>query len=160
MGRAITMDGRIHMAGGRLVKTDGQWGVVYEVAPEAQAFSRWQEGKFLEVERQFAQTWRASLSALDLLAVAAGIRAMGIDTKMCKTLNQAKSMADAIVNGKDKAFDRMKLAFLFLGIPRQFEQPILEKWSVAGYPPLSVYAPYAAYVLTVDIFFRSRWAHI
>lgn len=154
MGDAIPMNGRIPVAGGRPVKTDGQRGVVMEATPEAQAFSRWQEGKFLEVERQFAQTWRAALSDLDLLAVAAGMRAIGIDAKACKSLDEAKSMVDTIVRTKHNPLDLIKLAFLFLGIPRQFEQVILEKWGATGYPPLSVYAPFAAHVLTVEIFFQ------
>ena len=154
MGRVIPMNGRIPVAGGRPVRADGDSGVVYEASPEVEAFSRWQKGKFLDVEHQFAKTWRASLSALDLLAVAAGIRAMGIDAKTCKSLDQAKRMADTIVSAKDKPLDRMKLAFLFLDIPRQFEHPILEQWRVAGYPPLSVYAPFVAHVLTVEIFFQ------
>lgn len=153
MGKEIPMNGRIPIAGGRPVKSDGQKGIVIEEAPEYQAFSRWQEGKFLEVERSFAQIWRTSLNTLDLLAVAAGIRAMGIDAKTCKSLEQAKQMANAIINGA-RPSDCLKLAFLFFEIPHEFENHIIEKWSVTGYPPLSVYAPYAAYVLTVEIFLQ------
>ena len=108
----------------------------------------------MEVERQFAQTWRSALSNLDLLAIAAGIRAIVIGAEKCKSLDQAKSMADTIVCTKERPVDLLKLAVLFLGIPSQFERTILEKWSVAGYPPLSVYAPFAAHVLTVEFFFQ------
>ncbi len=154
MGGPIPMDGRIPVAGGRPVKSDGQTGVVIEATPEAQAFSRWQERKFMEVERQFAQTWRAALGDLDLLAVAAGMRAMGIDAKTCKSLDQAKLMADTIVRTMHRPLDLIKLVFLFLGIPHQLERVVLDAWGVAGYPALSVYAPFAAYVLTVEIFFQ------
>lgn len=154
MGRPVPMNGRIPVAGGRPVKADGRSGLVMEQAPEAQAFSRWQEGKFLEVERQFAQAWRSALSNLDPLAVAAGIRSMAIGADACKSLEQARGLADTIVQTKERPMDVLKLALLFLGIPIRFEQTIIEKWSAAGYPPLSVYAPFAAYVLTVEIFFQ------
>ncbi len=153
-GHSIPMNGRVPVAGGRPVRADGRSGVVYEPSPEVQAFSRWQEGKFLEVERLFAQAWRASLNALDLLGVAAAIRAMGIDAKTCRSLDKAKRMADTIVTAKDRLFDLMKLAFLFLDIPYDFERRVLEKWRIAGCPPLSVYAPFVAHVLSVEIFFQ------
>jgi hypothetical protein len=35
-------------------------GVVIDNPPEAQAFSRWQEGKFLDLEREHARAWRAA----------------------------------------------------------------------------------------------------
>jgi len=154
LGNPVPMNGRIPFAGGRPVKSGGRKGVVVGITPEAQAFSRWQEGDFFEVEHQFARAWRSALSNLDLLAVAAGIRAMGIDKKMCKSLDQARIMADTIVHIKDRPVDLLKLAFLFLGIPHKFERTILERWSTAGYLPLSIYAPFAAHVLTVEIFFQ------
>lgn len=154
LGNPIPMHGSIPVADGRLVKAEGRNGVVVEHTPEAQAFSRWQEGRFLEVERQFAQTWRSALSNMDLLAISAGIRAMVTDAEKCKSLEQAKNMADEIVNAQARPVDILKLVFIFLDIPIQFERTILEKWSAAGYPPFSVYAPFAAHVLTVEIFFQ------
>jgi len=80
MGFDVPMNGQIPVTGGRYVKSDeGKRGVVFEHSPEAQAFSRWQEGKFLELEREFAKVWRRSVENLDLLAAASSIRAMGID---------------------------------------------------------------------------------
>lgn len=153
-GNKVPMNGRIPIAGGRLVKADGERGVVINTTPEAKAFARWQKGEFLEVERQFAQYWRASLKDLDLLAIAAGIRAMGIDSKTCKTLAEAKSMADKIVRATGRPSDVIKFASLFLGIPRELEDTILEKWKAAGSPPLTDYAPFAAHVINVDTFFQ------
>jgi hypothetical protein len=154
MGNSIPMNGRIPVAGGRPVKVEGEVGVIFDLSPEAQAFSRWQNGEFLEVERQFAQSWRASLASLDLAAVASGMRACGIEPKTCKSLEDAKRLTDAIVSSTDNQSDQMMLAFLFLEIPGQYQRPILEKWTAAGCPPLSTYAPYAAYVLKVEVFFQ------
>jgi hypothetical protein len=128
--------------------------VVFEQSPEAEAFTRWQRGEFLRVERQFAKVWRAALDSLDLNAVAAGMRAMGINPQACKSLEEAKQVADSFTNGSDRPLDRMKLALILLGIPLQFESYALERWRAHSYPALSKYAPFAAHVLTAEIFFQ------
>jgi len=154
MGHDVPMHGSIPVAGGRPVKTKGKTGIVYKESPESEAFSRWQRGEFLQVERQFAKGWRTALDSLDLSAVVAGMRAMGIETKTCKSLTEAKQMADSFVSDKDKPFDRLKLALVILGIPLTYERSILERWQIYGYPALLDYAPYAAYVMSVEIFFQ------
>lgn len=153
MGNVVPMTGRIPVAGGRPVKSDGKQGVVYDPSPEAMALSRWRNREFLAVEREFARKWRTSLNELDLNAVAAAHRAMGID-ETCKSLEDARCQANAIINTQGKPIDRMKLAFLFLGIPKHLERPILARWQALGCPPLSVFAPYAAHVLAVEVFFQ------
>jgi hypothetical protein len=52
LGYPVAMDGRPLLSGGKPVKTKDQSGIVFDEAPEALAFSRWQAGKFLEVERE------------------------------------------------------------------------------------------------------------
>jgi hypothetical protein len=47
----------------------------------------------------------------------------------------------------------MALALRVLNVPRQFHNEIRTCWRKAGYPTLSNYAPYAAFVLTVELFF-------
>jgi len=49
MGNQIPLNGRIPVAGGRPVKSNGQSGKVFETLPEAEAFKRWQKGGFLVV---------------------------------------------------------------------------------------------------------------
>jgi hypothetical protein len=40
--------------------------MIFETMPEFDAFQRWQDGEFLEVERRSAAIWRKALSGLDL----------------------------------------------------------------------------------------------
>ena len=148
------MTGQVPLTGGRFVKSEGKVGVVYEESHEAKALSRWNAGKFLDVERLFAQDWRAMLIALDLGEVAKSFKSVGNDGKTCKSLEEARAIAQSLVSGRDKPFDRMKLALTFLGARPEVHRPILERWSIAGYPPISTYAPYAAYVVSVDVFFQ------
>lgn len=92
MGRSIPMNGQIPVAGGKAVRVDGRSGVIFEEPPEAEAFRRWQAGEFLEVERRFAKAWRNALNSIDLMTVAAGMRAMGINPQTCKSLEQPKRL--------------------------------------------------------------------
>ena len=94
------------------------------------------------------------LSALDLEEVAKSFKSVRIDGKTCKSLEEARAIAQSLVSGTDKPFDRMKLALTFLGAGPEVHRPILQRWSIAGYPPISTYAPYAAYVVSVDVFFQ------
>jgi hypothetical protein len=98
--------------------------------------------------------WREVLTSLDLKVIADGFRALGIDGKTCKSLPEAKALAQELVTTRDKPFERMKLAVAFLNAPREVHRRILERWSAVGYPPISDYAPYAAHVLTVEVFFQ------
>lgn len=154
MGYSVPMNGQIPVSGGRAVESDeGKKGLVFELSDEAQALSRWQDGNFLELERKFAIVWRRSLENLDLPAAASIIRAMGIDEKTCKTLNQAKQIAEGVISSWLPT-DIVKLASIFLGISPAQERLILDAWGRVGNTPFLAYAPYAAHVLTVEVFFR------
>jgi len=156
LGHAVPMTGQILLAGGRKVNVSGRSGSVFEQSPEAEAFSRWREHEFLEIERQYAQSWRRALSALDLRQVTKRFRALGIDGKSCRNLEDASALATSAVATSDRPSERMKLGLLFrfLNVPWLVQQQILKGWSIANYPPLVEYAPYAAYVLTVEMFFQ------
>ncbi len=154
MGNPLPMNGRIPVAGGRPVKSGKGVGYVYDQSPEAEAFSRWSNHDFLELERRFARAWRSSLEILDLKELAGPFAALGITGKTCKSLSDAKAIANAIVNSRKKPYDQMKLVAVFLDIPQQLIPSIIQRWHISGFQPLSQYAPYAAYVLQIEIFFQ------
>lgn len=154
MGYEVPMNHRIVVAGGRPVRSRGKSGVVYETSPEAKAFSRWQAGRFMEVEWQFARVWRDAVNGIDLAAGARHLRAMGITSKSCKTLKDAKDLADAVVCGQSNRLERMSLGFALLGVPTKVQRGILDRWRKSGCPPFHEFAPYAAHVATVDLFFH------
>ena len=154
MRNPVPMTGQIPIAGGHFVKVDGKTGTVFKKTPEADAFSRWQRQDFIEVERRYARIWRMVLSTLDLDEVAKSFKSLGIDGKSCNTLEDAKKIADSLIWNDEKPFDHMKLAIVFLNIPEHLHGEILKRWSIANYPPLANYAPYAAHVLAVEIFFQ------
>lgn len=154
LGNRVPMTGQIIVPGGRPVKSGAKTGVVFDQSPEANAFSRWQKREFMDIEHLYAREWRDMVTNLDLKEVASQFKKLGIDGKSCKTLEQAKILAEQIVSSTDKPFDRMQLVLLFLKIDRQYSFEILKRWSSTNYAPLSIYAPYVAYVYTVELFFQ------
>ena len=152
-GHTVPMRGRIPVAGGRPVKRDGKVGMVFNQSPEAEAFSRWQDGQFMDVERGMARQWRTELGAVDVAPITENLRKLGIDQKLCKSLEDCKTLAETIVHDNSKPFDRMALAIEFFGIARQHHRDILERWSLSSYQRIETYAPYTAYAMTVELFY-------
>jgi hypothetical protein len=154
LGHPVPLTGQIPMPGGQTVQLNGQTGLVFPQAPEIEAMSRWQAGQFQEVEHIVAREWRRSVSELDLKGMAETMQAIGINGKTCKSLDQAAKMARDIVQSSNKPFDQMKLLFYFTKIGRQHVPAVLERWKVANFRPLAQHAPYAAHILTIELFFQ------
>ena len=154
MGHSLPLTGRIPVAGGKPVKSGEGVGYIYDQSPEAEAFSRWSNHEFLDVERKFASVWRSSLENLDLKSMAEAFSALGITGQNCRSLEDARNIANSIINSSAKPYDQIKLAAVFLEIPQHLVPEIIRNWQISGFQPLSRYAPYAAYVLEVEIFFQ------
>ena len=154
-GANIPLDGRIPTAGGRPVKFDGKSGFVHEESAAAQAFRRWQEREFLVVERQFARTWRTTLNNVDLARIATGIRAMGITPGTCRSLEDAKAIVDRFLERDGTAaVDQLNLALGLFEIPPEYDLHLFGRWATRDRTSLRRFAPYAAHVVAVELFFR------
>jgi len=151
LGYDVPMKGRIPVAGGRPVSVEGKKGVVFEVAPEREAFNRWQARRFLEVERRFARAWRSSLAPIDPSAIEAAAPWAKFDLKSCKSIEDVYKVASEWVVAKENPFDRLRMLFLFLNIPNDYLPGVMARWE-SEEKPLREFAPYAAYVLTVELF--------
>lgn len=157
-GKRIPMDGRVLRPEGKLVKSNGKIVTTFAEALEEKAFHRWANREFSELEHDIASAWRTQLSSLDLSAIPKKLKALGVNRQTCKTLQDVKNLADSIVNRSDKPFEQMKFALDTLQVPQEFYSEIFENWKVLGYKPLGIYAPYAAYVLTIEVFFSIAMA--
>jgi hypothetical protein len=147
--------GQVPMAGGRPVRTsDGKTGVVFESSPEAESFERWRRNEFHEIERDTASSWRHMLSNLNLASVAQKMRELGVTPQTCKTISDAYGRAARLVHTKVCPKEQLALISTFVDIPISVNAQILAGWESAGFPPLAKYAPYAAHLLTVEIFFQ------
>jgi hypothetical protein len=152
MGSKVPMDGRIILAQGTPVQSGHKTGVVFEEAPEARAFSRWQEGQFLDAERETAKNWRGMLANLKFDKAIEKMNKFGINPKTCSSIEQARTIASQLVS-KERSPRFMQFALRLVGAPAQLWAVIIERWKQHGSPPLTEFAPYAAYVTTVDLFF-------
>lgn len=152
MGDEVPMQGRPIIAHGTPVKSGDKTGVVFEEPPEARAFSRWQEGEFLEAERETAKNWRGMLANLKFSEAIKQLNQFGINPKTCSSLEHARAIASGIVSrGRNAIF--FQFALILLGVPTLFWGDIIERWKQKGAPPLAEFAPYAAYVVMLELFF-------
>ncbi len=154
LGYDVPMDGRIPRPEERYVTDGVQTSVVYDESPEMKAFRSWQDQQFREVERSFATVWRKVLKEADLNKISEGLRRLGMDGKSCTSHEQAKLMAQAVVDSYSNSSDQLEMAVQFFDIEPKNYTTLLERWRAFGQPALSAFAPYAAYVLTVEIFFH------
>ncbi len=154
LGALVPMNGQIPVAGARPVERNGKYGAVVEVSPEAAAFQRWKDGEFFEVERRHARAWRAQLEATDLGALQTAMNAMGINAKTCNSHEQALALAKQVVTGLTKSTGRFAALLHVLDVPSQARSMVTKRWKQKGKPSLLQFAPYAAHVLTVELYFR------
>jgi hypothetical protein len=139
------------VAGGRQVATrEGGRAVVFDPPPEAQALSRWEEGHFLEVERNFAKSWRDALSAIDLDAIFRHGREIIKRIGRPADLMAAKDAATELLQKRGSRYVSDAMHALK---PEGAAKKIIERWEYHGRPPIKEYAPYTAHVMTVDLFF-------
>lgn len=151
LGHAVEMRRVPVIGGGIPVKVGERSGQVFQSA-EMAAMSRWQEGDFLSVERDFAKQYRAALSSLDLRK-AREVLADNNLVPRSADLATAKEWADEIVSGAAAKFAALRAAVAMNGVPVAYHRDIVDRWKELGEPPLKQFAPYAAHVFTVDLFF-------
>lgn len=143
--------GRPILSGGQRLELEGKKGVIFRPSPEQEAFARWQRRDFLELERANARAWRRALSQLNLNEMYELFRPF-FPLGKPKTLTDVKKFVDFYVNGPDR--ERALLFGLALvGVSEEGMEPIVRRWKMAGKPPIDDFAPYFAYVFSVDMFF-------
>jgi len=150
-GGDLPLDGRIPRDQGQVVELDGKKGIFYSQSPEEEALVRWHEGEFLNVERQFAKAWRRQLSNVNHDKEYAFFQRWFLMGKP-KTLAEVKTLADAYIDASPSE-GSLKFGLVFLGIPEQAQDEIIDRWKAAGSPPVREFAPYFRHLFGVDLFF-------
>lgn len=153
VGEHIEMRRRPIVAGGIPVRIEGKVGVVYRKSPEADAFERWQQGRFLEVEHIAARVWRLSLEEMDLPAISAAFKSMLRKEARPRNHEEARALAQAIVDAPGQNYRALLTTHSLLGMPENALPDIISAWRAAGSPPLREYAQFAAYCLELDLYF-------
>lgn len=153
LGHDVPMDYRPMVAGGIPVRTEDGLGMVYKQSPEALAFERWQEHRFLDVERIAAKLWRRSLGELNLPAIRDAFQAILKKEHRPKNQQEAFKIAQGIVEAPGHNYRTLAIAHSLLDLPAESFRDIVRLWKAAGGNPLKVYAPFTAYCLQIDLYF-------
>ena len=143
--------GRPLVSGGTRTLLDGKKGVVIEQSPEEEALGRWQQGEFLQLERQQAKMWRRELSLISPEAqrkIFAGWYGANKPT----TLSMVKSAADSVIDGMNGK-TALSFGLSLLGVQPEAQAEVIQRWEGEGAPALSVFAPYFRYVFGIELFF-------
>ena len=148
----MEMDGRPVIGGGKYVELGGQTGVFFEASPEEEAMKRWQEHKFLELERFYAQQWRTGLSNVDLEEIYSYYQKAFAGHPKPKTLEEVKAMADKFIDNPNQE-QVLITGLTSIGVTTKFQQEIVTRWQSAGKPSIRKFAPYFTHVISVDLVF-------
>lgn len=152
LGHAVEMKRRPFIKGGQpQISSDGKVGFFFEESPEDKAFKRWSKREFLEIERDIAKQWRQVLSGLTFETFMGIVKNTVPPEKHFSNLEQIKAFVDEFIKRSDKPV--LDLLLLMLDIPSNLQGDIIDRWEKMSQPTLKNFAPYAAYVLSVDMFF-------
>ena len=152
-GEKITMDGRIMRAGGQVAELNGQRGIFYQMSPEEEAFNRWQDGEFLDLERQIAKKWRRDVSNVDHSKNYALFKNLFGSFRRPRSLADAKNIADTLIDLFKEELS-LRLGLSLVGVPSEFHDFVVQRWTAADKKPISEFAPYFRHMFSVDLFFH------
>lgn len=153
IGQDVPMRGQIVVSHGIPVVVAGERHVVFKPSPEREAFDRWQRGEFEQVERLHARQWREQLRTLDLKLVAARAANYGLDLNRCKTLEDAKAFAEQVIQNLPPEA-QVRFALDKFDLAAQERNEAMTAWSELGRLKLKQFAPYAYFVLRLQLFFE------
>jgi hypothetical protein len=154
LGHVVQSNQRPVIAEGRRVTTGDRRGIMIEKLPEMDAFQRWQEGSFLEIERQYARQWRAELAHWDP-SRGKQFRAVAGTEVRVRNLPQAKQLANRFVRGNfGQRYTVLKAVFEIFRVPEPAQRDIIHRWKLSGGPSLPEFAPYTSHVVEVEFFLQ------
>lgn len=152
LGNLIDMSNRPVLGRGETKRSpDGRIGVHFKDSPENEALRRWNQGEFSEIERRSARLWRSLLSGVDFVYMIDWAKRLVPPGRKLATLLDAKDFADSFVNQASREI--VSFAQQFLNVPDEIRATVGARYAAAGQPPFTTFAPYAAFVLKIDLVF-------
>jgi hypothetical protein len=127
-------------------------GIIYRDAPEDEALRRWQEGRFIELERNIAKQWRVALAETDNGALYQSFKRIYERNPKPKDLPSLKSFVDSLLSRVPQELFLRFVLELF-GAADEVKVSARSRWEAEGKPPICDFFPYSIHVLTVDLFF-------
>lgn len=130
---------------------DGKIGVHFDESAESKAMNRWHKKEYQNIERDFAKQWRHNLNILNFDTAIGIVKNILPPDQRLTTLEQIKEFIDIFLSRNSKEI--LMIALYFLEIPDSSQKAILNRWENENTPPFDKFAPYAAYVLSIDLLF-------
>lgn len=149
LGLPVRMSNRPAIGRGQRMQSAWGRGAHYGESAEAQALGRWRQGDFLAVEREFARQWRHDLSSLSFEKGIALAR--NAEPERFNSMSDIKEFVDLFVQRTDG--EALHLAFELQDVPGDVASEVGRRWLHSNRTPLCQFAPYAAHILKVDLFF-------
>jgi hypothetical protein len=151
-GNHPNMDGRPIVRAGKIKQeSSGRVGMDLGEFSEAKALQRWQNGEFEEMEKEFALAWRKDLDTTDYEATFAIVKNIVPTGRKLTTLELVKEYVDEFVANSDEKI--LYLMFQSFGMNPNMYQMFVDAYKSSGAKNIVELAPYATYVLRVDLFF-------
>ena len=122
-----------------------------ESFPEIEAQQKWQDLQFTELEKVIAKNWRIELAQIDYDKWNEILKNM-LNGKRLKSLEEVKEYADRITETKEG--NNLMLLFDIFNIPSVLAVIILKRYEKEKPNSINEFAPYAAYVFKVKLFFH------
>jgi len=152
-GNKIPMTGQILISESKQVRKENKKGFVVEQSDEAESFMRWQDGEFLKIEKDFAKKWRRELSEMNLEKLTEVLTHFPYDITSLNTIEAVYDIVYKFLNNQEFVQLQFYFAKELFSISYAHQQHIIFEWAQNKFPSINDYAPYASYVLSVDLFF-------
>ncbi|MDB5244532.1 MAG: hypothetical protein JWN18_402 [Parcubacteria group bacterium] len=143
--------GRPHITGGKSVALGSGTGVLFEPSPEEEAFQRWQDHRFLELERYQAKQWRAALLGVNMELQYKVFQAF-FPLGKPKSLHDVKRFLNFYIESPDQE-NLLTFGLGMEGVTEAGRKEVLSRWSAEGKPRIQEFAPYFTYIFSIDFFF-------
>ncbi|MFH1562235.1 MAG: hypothetical protein ABIF11_02275 [Nitrospirota bacterium] len=127
-------------------------GIIFLEPQEIEAFQRWQKHQFLEIERTIAKKWRKDLEISVLKDRYKIFQQIFSVFDVPKSLSELKRQVNSIIeNSHQKKI--LNYGLFIIGVLPEKHNEIMQKWENSGRKSIREFAPYFAYILSVDLFF-------
>jgi hypothetical protein len=151
-GMTVDMSRRpILSRGTHRVSPDGSIQVYFEEFPETAALKRWENGEFIEIEKNVAKEWRKALSGLNFDSMIERVNAIIPLSLKFKNLVEIKNFVNTFVKSGD--MEVLLLAFDLLGIPYKEQMRLIPAWNRNKPYSFEAIFPYVSFVLKIDLVF-------
>jgi hypothetical protein len=136
---------------GEPVQLGDKRGIIFRRSPEEEALSRWSRHEFREAEREHAKVWRDAIMRINHDDLVRTITAGVGHWRKPKSLEDAKQMADTIIDSMDPEW-LIGFGLELLDIPEAVTY-VRAQWAANRKPSVRQHLPYFTLMLTINIFF-------